>query len=931
MVGALGFGGLAMDAQHVAISPGTTTTLAGTVSSTCTSAATCGDGGLATSAKFGAAGVYTARLDSSGDVFVSDGTEFVIRVVYEGGSFAQSLIAAAGGANPATVGDIYRVAGTYATTGATGDNGPAASATVSGVRGMFIDSFNNIWLSDSTNNRVRVIYSGGSGNPAAALIAAESQTATAGNIYTIAGNGTTAAGTSGSLANAVGLNSPRGLYVSSAGDVYVLDEVNNLVRVVYNGGTIAKQYITLENGGVAPTSSNIGDIYTVAGTGASTLGSSGTYSEGDGSLATAASLNLPISVSFDASNNMYIAEYGGDRIRKVSYQTGLISLIAGAAASGSSVATACTATSNSIYVVSTVCGDGGPATSATFNQLRALWIDGGGAIYVADGADNRIRKIDTAGNIATLAGNGASTSVADPGNSLTDPTVSTFDLSLDSNGNIYIADSNGDRVREISVIGTTLTYTAVGPGGIASQLATVYNNSATSLTLSGLTTLSAPYAQTVPSGYGTDCTSTSVINPGMSCSILISASPTLTTAQTATEAVASNGTNNSGAASISLTATVKSSADSGSVTSVVASAYDIAPSQSVTFTSTTQNSTASTNNGSPIGGTVTFLDGTTSLGTGSVTNGIATFTTTAIATTGTHSITASYNKTPTSNGFPASVSSAITITVTAATTTTLAVTPSSLVADKGATVTLMATVAASSCTGTVNFYSGTVLQGSGTLSSGTATLTTTSLPSGTDSVTAVYAGSASCASSSSSATTVTISSQNIWVANGNSTVSAFTQAGIEISPSYGESGGGAGVVFDSTGNAYSVNSSGNTLTRFSSTGTPSATTAAAAGGMSGPVALAVTGTGYVWVADSTGNSLSYFNGGTLAAVSSTAFFTNFTGGGLSSPSALAIDTSGNVWVANAGNSSVTEFVGAADPVVTPLSVATQNATQGVKP
>jgi hypothetical protein len=252
-------------------------------------------------------------------------------------------------------------------------------------------------------------------------------------------------------------------------------------------------------------------------------------------------------------------------------------------------------------------------------------------------------------------------------------------------------------------------------------------------------------------------------------------------------------------------------------------------------------------------------------------------------------------------------------------------------ADYGATVTLTATVVASSCAGTVSFYSGSTLEGTATLSSGTASLALTTLPAGTDSLTAIYGGSSSCGASTSNAVSETISSQNIWVVNGNSTLSEFTQTGIEVSPSYGDSGGGAGITFDSTGDVYSVNTSANTLTRFLSNGTSPTSTSAAAGGMSGPVAVAVTGTGYIWVANGTGNSLSLFNGGTLAAVSSTSFVTTFTGGSLSTPSGLAVDTSGNLWVANSGNNSVTEFIGAADPVVTPQSVATGNQTQGAKP
>lgn len=921
------------NAQRIALTPGYMSTVAGTISSSCTSAVTCNDGGVATSAKFGATSVFGARVDSSNDIFVLDSVNDVIKVVYAGGSFASSLIVAAGTASP-VVGNIYVIAGTYGTATEAGDNGAAHSATLNVPRGLFVDSFNNVWFSDTGNNRVRVIYAGGTSNPVAALIfAVDAQTAVQGNIYNIAGGGT---GATGTLANNQALNSPRGIWVSSSGDLYITDLSNDVIRVVYNGGAVAKQYIVTE---AAVTSPVVGDMYIVAGVkGVVSTGSSGSYSNNDGALATTSDINTPHAVGLDDAGNMYIGEYGGARIRKVTLYTGNISTIAGAPVTSTSLSTVCTSAANTqttynVFQVSTVCGDGGLATGSLLgtSSIRSLWVDDGGNIYFADSALSRIRKIDVNGYISTIIGNGVGTASTDPGyafNSLYQP----YDVTMDSSGNLYVADVSSDRVRFINVSTTTFTYGGaggVGIGGIAYELAVVYNNSATTLSLTGLSTPSAPFAQQ-PSG-GTDCSASSIINPGMSCNLLLSAAPTLTTTQTGTESISSNGTNNSGGALINLSASEKSTADSGTVTSVVASAYNIVTGQSITFTSTTQNSTATTNNGFPVGGTVTFLDGATTLGTGSVTNGIASYTTSSLTTSGSHSITASYIKTPTSNGFPASTSTAITVTVTTPSTTTLTVSPASHLADYGVTVTLTATVAASSCAGTVSFYSGSLLLGTATLSSGAATLATTSLAYGTDILSAVYGGSTSCAASNSNTVTETISSQNVWVVNSNGTLSEITQTGSEISPSYGDSGGGSGITFDSSGNVYSVNTNANTLTRFLSNGTSATSTSAAAGGMNGPVAVAVTGTGYIWVANGTGSSLSLFNGGTLTAVSSTAFTTTFNGGGLSTPSALAIDTSGNLWTANSGNNSVTEFVGAADPVVTPQSVATGNQTQGVKP
>jgi hypothetical protein len=165
--------------------------------------------------------------------------------------------------------------------------------------------------------------------------------------------------------------------------------------------------------------------------------------------------------------------------------------------------------------------------------------------------------------------------------------------------------------------------------------------------------------------------------------------------------------------------------------------------------------------------------------------------------------------------------------------------------------------------------------------------------------------------------------QNVWVVNGNQTLSKLSNSGAAVSPTTGYAGGGAGIAIDSAGNVWSGTPSGASVAEFAKSGTLTGTYPGA--GISSPAGLAISGA-YVWIANAN-NTLSLLQSdGTAVSPAG-----GFSGGGLNVPAALAIDGSGNVWVANSGDSSLTEFLGAADPVVTPLATAAKNATQGAKP
>jgi streptogramin lyase len=138
------------------------------------------------------------------------------------------------------------------------------------------------------------------------------------------------------------------------------------------------------------------------------------------------------------------------------------------------------------------------------------------------------------------------------------------------------------------------------------------------------------------------------------------------------------------------------------------------------------------------------------------------------------------------------------------------------------------------------------------------------------------------------------------------------------------SGGGFGIAIDDAGSVWSVSQTNNNLVRASNTGTNPTTFVG--GGLSQPVALSIDGSGNIWIANSNGTISEFSNAGAPLTPS-----TGITSSGVAGPSSVAVDMSGNVWITNNTDNSLTEVIGGGAPTTTPLSVATQNATQGTKP
>ena len=237
-----------------------------------------------------------------------------------------------------------------------------------------------------------------------------------GVVTTVAGKGTSGSGGDGGPATDARLSGPRHLAVAADGALYLADGENHRIRRVAPDGTIT----------------------TVAGNG--TAGS-----DGDGGPATEAAINTPHAVALDDAGNLFIADSMSARIRKVT-PDGTISTVVGTGVEGFG-------------------GDGGPGTSAKIRNPKGLEVGPDGALYISDGLNHRVRRLDPDGTITTVAGNGAATSDGDGGPAIEASVRVPRGLDFDAAGNLYVAEGDGHRVRRIGTDGIITTVAGTGTPG----------------------------------------------------------------------------------------------------------------------------------------------------------------------------------------------------------------------------------------------------------------------------------------------------------------------------------------------------------------------------------------------------------------------------------------------------------------------------------
>jgi sugar lactone lactonase YvrE len=616
-----------------------------------------------------------------------------------------------------------------------GDGVLATAAPIFLPMGVAVDAEGNLYLADSNNDRIRRV---------------DGQT---GLITTVAGNGTAGYAGDGGLAVAAMIGNPGGLALDGAGNLYFADSNNDAIRRI---------------------DAFSGIITTVAG-----LPQMNGYA-GDQGPATAARLSKPEGLALDAAGDIYIADTGNHAIREVSATTGKIRTVAGTGAPGyngdhilainaqlDGPWSLSVGPDGSLYIADTTnqrvrlltaatgmittiagtgiqgdAGDGAAAALALLNAPAAVLLDPAGNLYIADSGNNRIREIRVAtGNIQTLSGSSAEGFSGDGGPSNLASMYGPYALVFDQSGNLFFSDMFNNRVREIHASVSTLPVFPVMRVGKVSapQIQGLMNNGNAPLTVGTPTLLNA---QLDPATTTCNASLTLTFNTTANvCNFGVDFAPTNVGADVLGTVTAPSNAGNS-PATIHL---------SGEVLTVQPTTLSLSSSRNPSLIGTAVTFTATISaGGETTTGTVSFLsNGTAIAGCGNITEGSnhAAACSTSALPLGPSSITASYSG---DANDASSVSSTVVQVVKQPATVVLTVSPNPVVVEATATLTATVTAATGTPTGTVTFYDGTTAVGSAILnSSGVAAFSTSLLPVGTQSLTAQYSGDPSNATGTS--------------------------------------------------------------------------------------------------------------------------------------------------------------------------------------
>ena len=318
--------------------------------------------------------------DSAGDLFFAETARHVVRRV-------------------SPTGILSTVAGT-GVQGFGGDGGPAVAALLDSPGAVALDGAGNLFIADSHNHRIRRVDAG------------------SGGITTLAGTGQVGASANGTLAKNAQMDRPTAVAFDTAGSLFFADSGTHLVRRIDHATSI---------------------LTTVAGNGVQGF-------SGDGGPALAAAIDTPSGLAVDGAGNLYLADTHNQRVRRVDAATGVITSVAGTGQSGFS-------------------GDGGAAGMAALRLPRGLALDAAGNLYLADASNHRVRRIDAAtGQMTTVAGDGtqgyAGDSSAAVAASLDSPrTVALSPASLPT-----LSDTSNQRVRQVDAAAVIHTLAGLGGG-----------------------------------------------------------------------------------------------------------------------------------------------------------------------------------------------------------------------------------------------------------------------------------------------------------------------------------------------------------------------------------------------------------------------------------------------------------------------------------
>lgn len=374
--------------------------LAGVVPGTIITAAGTGDSG------FSGDGVTLERarfdeprdvaIDQKGTIYVADTGNHRVQAI-DPGSRTVSTVAGTG------------------KRGFSGEGGAATNAMLAGPKGVCVDSFGNLYIADTGNNRVRRVDR------------------SSGVISTVAGNGEGKPKAwdfdheAGKPALSTGVGSPDGVSVGPNGDLYISPESKGWPFSETSGRNIVLRVLA-----------NDGTLWAAAG---SSGNEERTFTEslraafsGESNIPTYVDLNQPEGVAVDSDNNVFIADKKNRKIRRIDRNTWTIGTFAGTGAEGYE-------------------GDGGPAVDAKFTSLEDVTVDRNGNVFVLDGgmdfdSNRRVRKIGSNGIISTVAGNGTKGFSGD-GGPATAASIHAKGIAMDRAGNLWIADAGNHRIRVV--------------------------------------------------------------------------------------------------------------------------------------------------------------------------------------------------------------------------------------------------------------------------------------------------------------------------------------------------------------------------------------------------------------------------------------------------------------------------------------------------